>query len=105
MGEELRERISVRSDLADLQPYRAPQLDAPIKLNTNESPYPPPEGFIRDLQGRISSLILNRYPTRDFTEAREALAGHLGTLNERLWIANGSNEILLQILLAFGGSE
>ncbi|HVF12813.1 MAG TPA: histidinol-phosphate transaminase [Actinomycetota bacterium] len=105
MSEELRERITARSDLADLQPYRAPQLDAAIKLNTNESPYPPPDSFVRDLQGRVAATVLNRYPARDFPEAREALAQHLGTLTERLWLANGSNEILLQLLMAFGGPE
>lgn len=102
---ELRERLGGRSDLADLQPYRAPQLDAPVKLNTNESPYPPPDDFIRDLQERLVTLKLNRYPDRDFTEAREALAAHIGTLTDRVWAANGSNEILLQLLLAFGGPD
>ncbi|MGI8425899.1 MAG: histidinol-phosphate transaminase [Actinomycetota bacterium] len=102
---ELRERMSGRSDLADLSPYRAPQLDAPVKLNTNESPYPPPGTFVRDLQARVAKLDLNRYPQRDFASVREAMAAHVGTLTERVWLANGSNEILLQLLLAFGGTE
>lgn len=102
---ELRERVAGRVDLADLEPYRAPQMDAPVKLNTNESPYPPPEGFIRELQERISSLSLNRYPQRDFVEVRQALAAHVGTLTERVWLANGSNELILQLLLAFGHVE
>lgn len=102
---ELRERMGGRSDLADLQPYRAPQLDAPVKLNTNESPYPPPEDFMRDLAARIAGLSLNRYPERDFPELREGLARRAGTLTDRVWVANGSNEILLQLLLAFGSSE
>ncbi|MDQ4149246.1 MAG: histidinol-phosphate transaminase [Actinomycetota bacterium] len=94
-----------RTDLADLQPYRAPQLDAPVKLNTNESPYPPPESVMQDLVERVRKLALNRYPSRDFPEVREALAAHLGTLTDRVWLANGSNEIILQLLLAFGGAE
>lgn len=98
-------RLRGRSDLADLKPYRAPQLDAPVKLNTNESPFPPPESFIRDLQERIARLSLNRYPIRDFTEVREGLAARLGTLTDRVWLANGSNEIILQLLLAYGGTE
>lgn len=102
---ELRERIGARSELADLQPYRAPQLDAPVKLNTNESPYPPPEEFMGDLARRIAVIPLNRYPDRDFSELREALAARVGVLTERVWLANGSNEILLQLLLAFGGAE
>lgn len=102
---ELRERIGGRSDLADLVAYRAPQLDAPVKLNTNESPYPPPESFMKELSERVSALKLNRYPDRDAFELREGLAAHIGTITDRVWVANGSNEVLLQLMLAFGGSE
>lgn len=106
MGDsELRERVPGRIDLAEVEPYRAPQMDAAVKLNTNESPYPPPPGFIRELQERITGFELNRYPQRDFGEVRDALAAHVGTLTDRVWLANGSNEIILQLLLAFGGVE
>src|SRR5207253_4840954 len=57
------------------------------------------------LAGRVAKLGLNRYPDRDFTELREGLARHVGTLTERLWAANGSNEIIQQLVQAFGGSE
>ncbi len=102
---ELRERLGSRSDLADLAPYRAPQLELPIRLNTNESPYPPPSSFITELQQRVSQTSLHLYPSRDFPEVRDALAVYLNTLSDRLWMANGSNEILLQLLLAFGGPD
>lgn len=102
---ELRVRIGGRSDLADLAPYRAPQPDAAVKLNTNESPYPPPDAFREELAARMSTLTMNRYPSRDFPAVREALAAHVGTLTDRVWMANGSNEIFLQLLLAFGGAE
>ncbi|MEO7803339.1 MAG: histidinol-phosphate transaminase [Actinomycetota bacterium] len=105
MMDPVRERVGGRSDLEDLVPYRAPQLDAPTKLNTNESPYPPPEEFREELNRRIAGLKLNRYPSRDFIEVREALAAQVGTLTDRVWMANGSNEIFLQLLLAFGGAE
>src|SRR5918996_992954 len=101
----LRYGIPGRSDLADIKPYRAPQLDAAVKLNTNESPFPPPESFVAELQDRIRLLSLNRYPVRDFLEVRQALSAHLGVLTDRVWLANGSNEIILQLLLAFGGPE
>ena len=103
--QDLRLAPEGRSDLADLKPYRAPQMDAPVKLNTNESPYDPPESFNEELRQRIAGLHLNRYPIRDFTEVREKLAGYLKTLTDRVWLANGSNEIILQLLLAFGGPE
>ncbi|HVE77096.1 MAG TPA: histidinol-phosphate transaminase [Actinomycetota bacterium] len=102
---ELRVRLGGRSDLADVQPYMAPQMEAAIKLNTNESPYPPPPQFFEELAVRLSKLQLNRYPLREFNEAREAVAARTGTLTERVWLANGSNEIFLQLLLAFGGVE
>ena len=82
--QDLRLAPEGRSDLADLKPYRAPQLDAPVKLNTNESPFPPPESFTRELQERLANLSLNRYPIRDFTEVREGLASFLGTLTDRV---------------------
>lgn len=106
MGDpELRERLLGRADLTDLQTYRAPQLDVAVRLNTNESPYPPPESFVKELAERLASLSLNRYPDRDAVALREGLASYAGTLTERVWVANGSNEVILQLLLAFGGSE
>jgi histidinol-phosphate aminotransferase len=103
--QDLRLAPEGRSDLADLKPYRAPQMDAPVKLNTNESPYGPPEAFNEELRQRIAGLSLNRYPIRDFTEVREKLAEYLKVLTDRVWLANGSNEVILQLLLAFGGAE
>lgn len=99
------ERVRSRPDLADLQPYGAPQLDVPVRLNTNESPYPPPPFVMEDLARRVASLGLNRYPDRDFRKVREALAAHVGTLTERIWVANGSNEVIQQLLQAYGGAE
>jgi histidinol-phosphate aminotransferase len=102
---DLRERIAGRPDLAELGPYRSPQPAVAVKLNTNESPYPPPPAFMTDLATRISQLPLNRYPDRDARELREGLAVRVGTLTDHVWVANGSNELLLQLLLAFGGAE
>jgi histidinol-phosphate aminotransferase len=102
---ELRERLTSRPDLADLTAYGAPQLDVAIRLNTNESPYPPPVAFMEDLGRAVAKLGLNRYPDRDFTQLREGLARHVGTLTERMWAANGSNEVIQQLVQAFGGSE
>jgi histidinol-phosphate aminotransferase len=102
---ELRERLGGRPDLADVEAYRSPQPDVAVKLNTNESPYPPPPEFMSDLAERVSKLVLNRYPDRDSRELREGLATRVGTLTDHVWVANGSNELILQFLLAFGGTE
>ncbi|HLI57181.1 MAG TPA: histidinol-phosphate transaminase [Actinomycetota bacterium] len=102
---ELRMLPTSRPDLDDLVPYGAPQLDVAVRLNVNESPYPPPPAVMEDMARRIGGLALNRYPDRDFRAVREALARHAGTLTERIWVANGSNEIIQQLTLAFGGAE
>lgn len=97
------DRVPVRADLVDVVPYGAPQLDVPVRLNTNETPEPPPAAFVAELARRLPELALNRYPDRDALELREALARRLGRSRDEVWVANGSNEVLLQVLLAYGG--
>ena len=93
----------VRDDLRDVVPYGAPQLDVPVRLNTNETPVPPPATFLAELARRLPSLELNRYPDRDAVELRRALAHREGLDVAQVWAANGSNEVLLQLLQAYGG--
>jgi len=93
----------VRDDLREVVPYGAPQLDVPVRLNTNETPVPPPPGFLAALAERLSTLELNRYPDRDAVELRSALAAREGLPVECVWAANGSNEVLLQLMQAYGG--
>jgi histidinol-phosphate aminotransferase len=93
----------LRPDLESLAPYRAPQPEAPVRLNTNECPYPLPEAFAADLAGSVRGIAFNRYPDRDATALRKALAEHAGHPFEGVWAANGSNEVLEQLLLAYGG--
>ena len=100
----------LRADLRGRTPYGAPQLDVPVALNTNESSYPVPPVVVDAIAEavRASSAGLNRYPDREFTALREALAGYLsrsGTVVSagQVWAGNGSNEVLLHLLQAFGG--
>jgi histidinol-phosphate aminotransferase len=93
----------VRDDLREVVPYGAPQLDVPVRLNTNETPVPPPPGFLAALAERLSTLELNRYPDRDAVELRSALAAREGLPVDCVWAANGSNEVLLQLMQAYGG--
>lgn len=91
--------------------YGAPQLDVPVALNTNENSYPVPEEVVRTIADNVASIAagLNRYPDREFTVLREALASYLtGTSGvqisaEQVWAGNGSNEVLLHLVQAFGG--
>ena len=98
-------RVAVRPDLAEVTPYGAPQLDVPVRLNTNETAEPPPSGYLAEVGRRIQGLELNRYPDRGVTELRRALGHRLGLPLEQVWAANGSNEILQQLLQAYGGPD
>jgi histidinol-phosphate aminotransferase len=92
-----------RPGLRDVEPYAAPQLDVRARLNTNECPYPLPDGFRDDLAKAVHELSLNRYPERDAETLRTRLAELSGHTSEGTWVGNGSNEILLQLLQAYGG--
>jgi histidinol-phosphate aminotransferase len=101
----------LREELRGIAPYGAPQLDVPVQLNVNENPYGPSEAVADDIAKSVAAVAstLNRYPDREFTELREALASFLNTSGghgitaDQVWAANGSNEVMLQLLQAFGG--
>jgi histidinol-phosphate aminotransferase len=99
--------LPLRPELQGCEPYGAPQLDVPVRLNTNENPYPPSEEVVAEIAEVVSAAArqLNRYPDREAWALREALAGYLGhgLGPEQVWAANGSNEVMLQLLQAFGG--
>ncbi len=97
--------MPVRADLHTVSPYGAPQLEVPVRLNTNETAEAPPPGYLAEVGRRIQGLELNRYPDRSATALRDALAGRLGTTRDHLWAANGSNEVLQQLLQAYGGPD
>ena len=84
--------------------YHSPQVDVPIRLNTNESPFAPPEQWLRQLEGIVSTIDWNRYPDRSATELRRTIAQRHGVRPEQVFVANGSNEVIQTILLAYGGA-
>jgi len=97
----------LREDLRHLHAYGAPQLDVPVQLNTNENPYAPSERLRTAIADAVADIAgtLNRYPDRDAAELRKDLAGYLGhgLGVQQVWAANGSNEVIQQLLQAFGG--
>jgi histidinol-phosphate aminotransferase len=99
--------VPLREDLAGHEPYGAPQIDVPVRLNTNENPYPPSPALAAAITAAVAGVAgtLNRYPDRDATALRADLAGYLGhgLTAAAVWAANGSNEIIQQLLQAFGG--
>lgn len=101
------ETLPLRADLRGHSPYGAPQLDVAVRLNTNENPHPPPVELVTALSAAVVEAArgINRYPDREASALRADLAGYLGhgLSGERVWAANGSNEIIQQLLQAFGG--
>jgi histidinol-phosphate aminotransferase len=97
-------RPQPRDDLRALEGYHSAQVDVPVRLNTNESPYPPPAEFMAEWLAALEDAHFNRYPERDAGELRAALADHLGQPAARIFPANGSNEVLQTILLTYAGS-
>ncbi|MEU8589830.1 histidinol-phosphate transaminase [Streptomyces sp. NPDC048664] len=103
--------LPVRDELRGKSPYGAPQLDVPVRLNTNENPYPLPEPLVERIAERVREAArgLNRYPDRDAVELRTRLAEYLTRTAghrvgaENVWAANGSNEVIQQLLQTFGG--
>ncbi|MFJ6097319.1 histidinol-phosphate transaminase [Williamsia muralis] len=103
--------LPLRESLRGQSPYGAPQLEVPYRLNTNENPHPPSQALVDDLAEsvRAAASQLHRYPDRDAVALRTDLAAYLTTRTgirlgvENLWAANGSNEVLQQLLQAFGG--
>ncbi|MGN6324877.1 histidinol-phosphate transaminase [Pseudolysinimonas sp.] len=99
--------LPLRADLRGQSPYGAPQKHVRVQLNVNENSHPIPEAVARDIVESLAGavLTLNRYPDREFTALRESLAAYLGQGlgSEQIWAANGSNEIIQQLLQAFGG--
>jgi len=104
----------LRDELRGIEPYGAPQLtleQAPVQLNVNENPYGPSPEAAADIARAVgeAAASLNRYPDREFVELRAALAAYLDTSGgsgitpDMVWAANGSNEVMLQLLQAFGG--
>ncbi|MDR6910324.1 histidinol-phosphate aminotransferase [Rhodococcus fascians] len=105
--------LPLREVLIGKSPYGAPQLTVPVQLNTNENPHPPTQALIDDVAEsvRIAAAQLHRYPDRDADDLRADLARYLtgqtgfAVDTANVWAANGSNEILQQLLQAFGGPD
>ncbi|HEU4362355.1 MAG TPA: histidinol-phosphate transaminase [Mycobacterium sp.] len=103
--------LPLRDDLRGKSPYGAPQLKVPVQLNTNENPHPPTAALVDDVASsvRAAAADLHRYPDRDAVALRTDLADYLTAQTgvrvdvDNVWAANGSNEVLQQLLQAFGG--
>ncbi|MBP3222510.1 MAG: histidinol-phosphate transaminase [Actinomycetaceae bacterium] len=105
--------LPYREEFVNEEPYGAPQIDVPVFLNVNENPYPPSPELIDAIGESVKAVAhnINRYPDRDCMDLRKELAGylreesHVDIEPSRIWVANGSNEIMMHILTAFAGPE
>lgn len=103
--------LPIRPDLVGVRSYGAPQLDVAARLNVNENPFPLPGELVDAITDSVRAVVsgLNRYPDRDATALRKALADYVGTQTsahvgvDQVWAANGSNEVMHHLFLAFGG--
>ncbi len=93
----------VRDGVAALEGYHSPQVDVAVRLNTNESPYPPPPGFVEALTAELAAVEWHRYPDRAATDLRAAIAESHGVDPAQVFAANGSNEVLQTLCLAYAG--
>jgi histidinol-phosphate aminotransferase len=93
----------VRDDLRALEGYHSPQVHVRVRLNTNESPFPPPPGWRDAFAAELSRVEWHRYPDRAATALREGIAELHGVRPDQVFAANGSNEVLQTLLLTFAG--
>lgn len=104
-------KLPLRPEFVGEVPYGAPQMELPVVLNTNENPYPPAPEVVAEIAVRVAEAAasLNRYPDREAFALRADLAGYLAAESgvrlapEQVWAANGSNEVMAQLLTAFAG--
>jgi histidinol-phosphate aminotransferase len=96
--------LTVRADLAEVEAYVSPQQPAKYRMNSNETPYPPPTALVDEVAEEVRKVALNRYPDRDAINLAAAIAEHVKWPVDGLWIANGSNEIFMHLFLGFGGA-
>ena len=95
--------IPVRDDLQLFDGYHSPQVAVDVRLNTNESPLPPPPAWLDALRDEVATIPFHRYPDREAAELRAAIAEYHGVRPDQVFAANGSNEALLLLCLAYGG--
>ena len=95
--------VEPRADVALMEGYHSPQLDVDVRLNTNEAPGPPPDEFSERLARALADVEWHRYPDRSYRTLRTAVAELHGVAPEQVFAANGSNEVLQTLCLAYGG--
>jgi histidinol-phosphate aminotransferase len=95
--------LTVRDDLSDLEGYHSPQVSVDVRLNTNESPYPPPPAWRDAFLEELAGVPFNRYPDRQARALRTAIGELHDVGPDQVLVGKGSNEVLQAVCLAYGG--
>lgn len=98
-----RARIRPRDAVELMEGYHSPQVDVAVRLNTNESPVPPPPAFLDAVAAAVAEVDWHRYPDRAARALRERIAALHGVDPAQVFVANGSNEVLQTLSLTYGG--
>ncbi|WP_232059223.1 histidinol-phosphate transaminase [Kineobactrum salinum] len=80
-------------------PGEQPRHQRLVKLNTNESPWPPSPAVLEAVRGTDGDM-LRRYPDPESTALRQALADYHGLQAEQVFLGNGSDEVLAHVFQA-----
>ena len=99
-----RARVQPRADVVAMAGYHSPQVAVSVRLNTNESPFPPPAAWQEALADEVASIDFHRYPDREAIGLRTAIAKLHGVDIAQVFAANGSNEVIQTLCLTYGGS-
>lgn len=94
----------IRDDLADLKPYSVPVVKTRIELDKNENPWNLPAEILSEIQNALQNFKFNRYPDIAATELRRTIASYYGLDMDEVLVGSGSNEVILDLMLAFGGA-
>jgi histidinol-phosphate aminotransferase len=86
-----------------MEGYHSPQVPVDVRLNTNESPFPPPPEFTERLAAELAGVAWHRYPDRSASTLRTGIARLHDVQPDQVFAANGSNEVLQTLLLTYAG--
>ncbi len=91
----------VRPELLALEPYHVPSHSGVIKLDANENTYDFPQEVLEDVFRAVDGQTFGRYPDPSAEVLRTALAEYTGVAPDRIVVGNGSDELILTLMLAF----
>ena len=93
----------VRPSLASFEPYDPAFTPCRVNLSANENTHEMPEEYADAVRAALAATPLNRYPDPMANALRDALARRHGVSRGSIVVGNGGDEVLFNLLMAFGG--